>query len=123
MAEQVAAALAEVPETKKALVTRDPSHCLDLGLKGLGEARGLHQETARRCKQTRPVLEHGPDRGHSGGDGGRRSGQIPSDQAAPGHAHVPGGGHGRWNCRGALLVRGLAPGPPLREVLRVAHCR
>jgi hypothetical protein len=45
------------------------------------------------------------------------------DPFAPGHAHVPGGGHGRWNCRGALLFRGLAPGPPLREVLRVAHCR
>ena len=82
MAEQVTAALAEVPETKKALVTRDPSHCLDLGLKGLGEARGLHQETARRCKQTRPVLEHGPDRGHSGGDGGRRSDQIAGIVAA-----------------------------------------
>ena len=37
MAEQVAAALAEVPETKKALVTRDPSHCLDLGPKDLAK--------------------------------------------------------------------------------------
>jgi len=37
MAEQVTAALAEVPETKKALVTRDPSHCLDLGPKDLAK--------------------------------------------------------------------------------------